>query len=141
MKVIYKEPTKDKIKYNRWFDENGKFDIWYKDVIRLYNYQNLDIPGELKLFLDKWNKKILEYKETYIEMYPVKLAHIEFIYKEVVYSIYPMNVSASYKTDFMSDEEYEVSWDSLFEEYQREIRKDLETELGVKHSRYWGMLD
>ena len=52
-----------------------------------------------------------------------------------------MNVSASYKTDFMSDEEYEVSWDSLLEEYQREIRNDLEKELEVKHSRYFGMLD
>ena len=41
----------------------------------------------------------------------------------------------------MSDEEYEVSWDSLFEEYEHEIRIDLEKELGVKHSRYWGMLD
>ena len=36
---------------------------------------------------------------------------------------------------------YEVSWDSLFEEYQCEIRDGLEKELGVKHSRYWGMLD
>lgn len=52
-----------------------------------------------------------------------------------------MNASASYKIDFMSDEEYEVSWDSLFEEYQREIRNDLEKEQGVKHSRYFGMLD
>ena len=41
-------------------------------------------------------------------------------------------------TDFMSNE---VSWDSLFEEHEREIRDDLEKELGVKHSRYWGMLD
>ena len=71
----------------------------------------------------------------------MKLAHIEFIYKDVVYAIYPKNVSATYKTNFMSEEEYEVSWDSLFEEYQREIRDDLEKELGVKHSRYWGMLD
>ena len=44
-------------------------------------------------------------------------------------------------TDFMSNEEYEVSRDSLFEEYQREIINDLEKELGVKHSRYWRMLD
>ena len=44
-------------------------------------------------------------------------------------------------TDFMSNEEYEVSCDSLFEEYQREIIDDLEKELGVKLSRYWGMLD
>ena len=41
----------------------------------------------------------------------------------------------------MSEEEYEVSWDSLFEEYEREIRDDLEKELGVIHSRYQGMLD
>ena len=141
MKIIYTKPKDDNFAYKRWFDNNGSFDIWYKDVVSLYDYQALDIPNELKLFLDKWNKKILEYKEKFIEQYPVKLAHIEFIYDDVVYVIYPMNVSATYKTNFMSDEEYEVSWDSLFEEYQREIRDDLEKELGVKHSRYWGMLD
>lgn len=141
MKVIYTEPKDNKFKYKRWFDENGTFDIWYKDVMSLYGYQNLDIPNELKVFLDKWNKKMLEYKKIFIEQYPVKLAHIEFIYDEAVYTIYPMNVSATYRTSFMSDEEYEVSWDSLFEEYQREIRNDLERELGVKHSRYFGMLD
>ena len=141
MKVLYIKPESDEFAYNRWFDDNGTFDIWYKGVVGLYNYQNLDIPNELKAFLDKWNQKIVAYKEKYVERYPVKLAHIEFIYQDVVYSMYPMNVSASYMTDFMSDEEYEVSWDSLFEEYELEIRKDLEKELGVKHSRYWGMLD
>ena len=83
----------------------------------------------------------MEYKKTFIEQYPVRLAHIEFIYDDIVYAIYPMNVSATYTTSFMSDEEYEVSWDALFEEYQREIRNDLERELAVKHSRYFGMLD
>lgn len=141
MKVIYTKPKDDNFEYKRWFDNNGKFDIWYKDVVSLYDYQYLDIPNELKLFLDKWNKKILEYKKTFIEQYPVKLAHIEFIYNYIVCAIYPMNVSATYTTSFMSDEEYEVSWDALFEEYQREIRNDLERELDVKHSRYFGMLD
>ena len=141
MKVTYNKPNNDNYEYKRWFDNNGTFDIWYKDIVSLYDYQNLDIPNELKMFLDKWNKKVLEYKKTFVEPYPVKLARIEFIYDNVVYAIYPKNVSASYMTDFMSNEVYEVSWDSLFEEYQREIRKDLETELGVKHSRYWGMLD
>lgn len=139
MKVLYENPND--FEYKRWFDNNGTYDIWYKKVTMLYNYQNLDIPIELKLFLDKWNIKIKDYKETYIERYPVKLAEIEFIYKDIVYAIYPSVVSATYTTNFMSDEEYEVSWDSLFEEYQREIRDDLEKELGVKHSRYWGMLD
>ncbi len=141
MKVLYKEPKQNNFKYKRWYDNNGTFDIWYKDTIMLYDYQNMDIPNELKKFLDKWNEKMLEYKEKFKEMYPVKSAHIEFIYKDVVYVIYPMNVSATYMTSFMSDEEYEVGWDSLFEEYQREIRDDLEKELGVKHSRYFGMLD
>lgn len=141
MKVLYKEPKQNNFKYKRWYDNNGTFDIWYKDTIMLYDYQNMDIPNELKLFLDKWNEKMLDYKEKFKEMYPVKSAHIEFIYEDVVYVIYPMNVSATYMTSFMSDEEYEVGWDSLFEEYQREIRDDLEKELGVKHSRYFGMLD
>ena len=141
MKVLYSKPDESDFRYNRWFDNNGTFDIWYKDVVMLYNYREKDIPNELKLFLDKWNKKMLEYKETYVEMCPVKLAHIEFIYEDVVYVIEPINVSASYMTSFMSDKEYEVSWDSLFESYQYEIRKDLKSELGVEHSRYWGMLD
>lgn len=141
MKVTYIKPKCENYEYKRWFDNNGTFDIWYKDATMLYDYQNMKIPKELKEFLDKWNKKILEYKKTFIEQYPVKLAHIEFIYHDVVYVIYPLNVSATYRTNFMSDEEYEVSWDSLFEEYEREIRDDLEKELGVKHSRYIGMLD
>ena len=141
MKVIYTKPVENEFEYNQWFDDKGSVDIWYKDVVMLYNYQKLDIPDELKKFIDKWNNKILEYKKTYRELYPVKLAHIQFIYKEVVYSLYPMNVSASYTTNFMSDEDYEVSWDSLFEYYEHEIRDDLEKELGVIHSRYWGMLD
>ena len=41
----------------------------------------------------------------------------------------------------MSDTEYDVSWDSLFETYELEIRKDLESKLGVVHSRYFGMID
>ena len=149
MKVIYEKTDSNNFGYKRWFDNNGDFDIWYKEAVMLYDYQTMDIPSELKVFLDKWNGKILEYKKTFIERYPVKLAHIEFIYDYVVYALYPRNVSATYKTRFMfleveegeEDEEFEVSWDALFEEYQREIRDDLEKELGVKHSRYWGMLD
>ena len=64
MKVIYTKPKDDNFEYKRWFDNNGTFDIWYKDVVSLYDYQYLDIPNELKLFLDKWNKKILEYKKN-----------------------------------------------------------------------------
>ena len=91
MRVIYTKPLEDEFKYNRWFDNNGTFDIWYKNVVSLHNYQNLDIPNELKLFLDKWNSKILEYKGKYIEQYPVKFAKIEFIYNDTVYALYPMS--------------------------------------------------
>lgn len=140
MKVIYKDP-KDKIKYKKWFDNSGSYDIWYKDSTRIFEYKDMDIPEELKQFLDMWSNKILKYMETYIERYPVKLAHIEFIYKDVVYTIYPPTIKATYKSTFMSDEPYDVSWDSLFEEYQKEIRDDLEKILNVKHSRYIGFLD
>ena len=138
--ILYSMPD-DVTLYKRWYDNNDTYDIWYKDEVRLYDYQNLNIPNELKLFLDKWNNKINEYKKTYKEQYPVKLSCIEFIYKDEVYVLYPLNVSCYYKSNFMSEEEYEVSWDSLFEEYEREIRDDLEKELGVIHSRYQGMLD
>ena len=141
MKVVYQKPSEDKYLMRQWFDENGIHDIWYENVTKLYEYQDLDIPNEIKLFLDKWNNKMKEYKKTYIEKYPVKLAHIEFIYQDEVYVIYPSVISATYKTCFMSDEEYECSWDSLFEEYQKEIREELSKELGIKHSRYFGMLD
>lgn len=141
MKVTYKEPNNENFEYKRWFDNNGTFDIWYKEAVMLYDYQNMGIPDKLKLFLDKWNEKILEYKKTFVETCPIKLAHIEFIYDDVVYVIYPDNVSATYTTSFLREEPYEASWDALFEKYQREIRDDLEKTLGVKHSRYWGMLD
>lgn len=140
MKVYYTEP-KDNKHYLKWFDNNGKFDIWYEKATMLFDYNEKDIPLELKNFLDKWSKKIEEYKESYVELCPVKLAHIEFIYNDVVYAIYPKTIKATYMSSFMSDEEYEVEWDSLFETYQREIRDDMEKELDVKYSRYWGFLD
>ena len=139
MKVMYEDPND--IKYNKWFDDNGTFDIWYEKAFSLIEYKDKDVPEELKDFLDKWNNRINEYKKTYKEEYPVKLAKIEFIYNDIVYVIYPICVSATYKSNFMSDDEYEVSWDSLFENYEKEIREDLEKELGVKYSRCWGMLD
>ena len=139
MKVVYKNPN-DSL-YKKWFDNDGTFDIWYKDTTMIFDYQSEDIPVELKLFLHKWSKKIQEYKKDFVELYPVKLAHIEFIYKDVVYAIYPKTVSATYKTSFLRNEEYEASWDALFEEYQREIRDDLKQQLNVERSRYFGMLD
>lgn len=141
MKVVYECPENKNFEYKRWFDDDGKFDIWFKDTVSLHNYRQKDIPDELKAFLDKWNEKMLKCKETFAELYPVKLAHIEFIYNDVVYDIHPEDVSATYTTSFMRDKEYEVSWDSLFEKYQGEIRNDLRSELGVERSRYWGMLD
>ena len=141
MKVVYEKPREDQYLMRKWFDDNGEFNIWYEEVINLYNYQSLDIPNELKRFLDKWNNKMKEYKKDFVEKYPVKLAQIEFIYNDEVYSLKPSVISATYKTSFMADEEYECSWDSLFEEYQKDIREDLEKELGVAHSRYFGMLD
>ena len=140
MKVIYKEPS-DSFKYKRWFDDNGVYDIWYSNITKLIEYNNTNIPNELKLFLNKWIKKIEEYKKTYREEYPARDCHIEFIYKDSIYDICPMTIKATYTSDFMSDEEYEVSWDSLFEKYHNEIIEDLKNELDVKHYRYFGYLD
>ena len=139
MKVLYKDPNDSN--YTKWFDWEKTYDIWYKDITRIYNFENKDLPEELKEFLRKWTDKIQEYMKSYKEMYPVKLAKIEFIYKDVIYSIYPTTIKATYKSDFMSDEPYDVSWDSLFETYQREIRDDMKKELGIIHSRYTGFLD
>jgi len=139
MKVLYSEPIEKG--YYRWMDNTGLHDIWYKDEVSIYSPNKEGIPQELKIFLEKWTEKIKEYKETYVEMYPVKLAEIKFIYQDIVYSINPYTVSATYMTNFLRDEYYEVEWDSLFETYQREIRDDLKKELGVKYSKYIGFLD
>ena len=141
MKVLYKEPKSKNKFYYRWYDNNGTYDIWYEKETSIYNCNDTKLPEKLKKFLEKWSLKIEEYKKTYIEPYPVKLAHIIFIYDDVVYSLYPTAVSAVYKTNFMSDDYYEVSWDSLFENYQLDIREDMEKELGVKYSKYIGFLD
>ena len=134
MKVIYEEL--DDIKYNKWSVDDS-VTIWYERTTSLENYKIKDIPNELKTFLDKWNDKINEYKKLYKEEYPVKLAKIEFIYKDIIYVMYPMDVSAVYKSNFLSDSEYDVSWDSIFEKYEKDIREDLNKELGVKYSRYF----
>ena len=50
-------------------------------------------------------------------------------------------MGATYETDFMSDKPYTVSWDSLFECYDKEIRDDMNATLGIERSRYFGFLD
>ena len=139
MKVVYKEPNQKG--YYRWCDNNGLHNVWYKEIISLFDYEEKDIPDKLRNFLDKWTNKIQKYKETYQEMYPVKLAHIEFIYQDTVYCIYPETIKATYKSNFLRDDYYDVSYDSLFETYQRELRSELEKDLGVIYSRYIGFLD
>ena len=140
MKIKKTEP-KNKNLYYKWFDNTGEYDIWYKKPTMIFHYKEDKIPMELKSFLDKWYNKMENYKIDYVENYPVKLAKIEFIYKDVVYAIYPTTIKATYTTSFLNDSPYEASWDSLFEYYQKEIRDDMEKELGVIHSRYYGFLD
>ena len=140
MKVIYEDP-KDRIHYCCWCEGDTAFDIWYERATPIYRADDSGIPEELQAFLQKWCDRIEQYKKTYREIYPVKMAKVEFIYKDEVYAIFPTAVSASYETDFMSDTPYTVSWDSLFEEYEVEIRADLRESLGVTRSRYFGMLD
>lgn len=136
MKVLYNNPNDNK--YYKWIDENGVHDIWYEDLTRIYgDYKKTDIPQELKDFLSKWEKSIQEYKKDFVEMYPVKLAKILFIYNDCAYCIFPITINATEISIFGK----EVEWDSLFEAYQREIRNDLENSLGVKYTRYIGFLD
>ena len=139
MKVLYKDPNDSS--YTKWYDFEKSYDIWYKDITMIFDYEKMDIPEELKVFLRKWSNNILEYMKTYKEAYPVKLAKIEFIYKDIIYRIYPTTVKATYKSNFLSEEPYDVSWDSLFEAYQKEIRDDMKEELGIIYTRYIGFLD
>ena len=140
MKILYTKP--DSILAKKWYDDGGSYDIWYQNETSIYHPEKMpDIPEELRAFLIKWRGKMEEYKKDYRELYPVKLAHIDFIYQDVVYKISPMTVGASYLTDFMSDKPYEVSWDSFFEAHEREIREDMKASLGITHSRYTGFLD
>ncbi len=140
MKVIYEDP-KDRVHYCRWREGDTAFDIWYERAIPIRRADDPKIPAELQAFLQKWCDRIEQYKKTYREAYPVKMAKVEFIYKDEVYAILPPAVSASYETDFMSDTPYLVSWDSLLEAYEGELRADLRESLGVARSRYFGMLD
>lgn len=56
----------------------------------------------------------------------LKDINIEFIYKDVIYSLYPSMI---------------LAYPKLFDKYQMKIRKALEQQLGVKYSRYWGKFD
>lgn len=136
MKVLYNNPNNDK--YYKWIDENGVHDIWYEDLTRIYsNYNEMDIPQELKDFLEKWDNLMQNYKKDFTEMYPVKLAKILFIYNDYAYCIFPTTISATEISIFGK----EVEWDSLFEAYQKNIRDDLKKSLGVTYTRYIGFLD
>lgn len=141
MKVYHEKPNDGRI-YYQWRDDKGALDVWYErpEIIGA-DYRDKDIPEELKDFLDRWCEKIKEYMKDYRELYPVKLAEIDFYYKDRVFSIFPYTVGATYESCFMSDEPYQVSWDSLFETYEREIRDDLEKSLGIDRSTYKGFLD
>ena len=62
MKVLYDNPNN--YKYYKWIDDNGVHDIWYEDLTRIYsNYNEMDIPQELKDFLGKWDNLMQNYKK------------------------------------------------------------------------------
>ena len=141
MKVYYEEPN-DGSFYYEWTDKKTGQHIWYNRITSIYDYTKQEnLPVELMAFLDMWTEKIAEYKKTFREPYPVKLAKIQFIYKDIIYRIYPQTVGATYETDFMSDHFYTVPWDSLFEAYEKDIRDDMEKHLGITFSEYTGFLD
>ena len=139
MKVVYDNPNDSK--YYQWIDNNGIHDIWYLEKTNIYDYKNCELPNELIIFLEKWNEKMKILRETFEEGYPVKLARIEFIYKDYIYSIFPSTISSMTKSIFKANEGFILPWDALFEAYQKDIRDDLEKELGVKYSKYIGFLD
>lgn len=142
MNVLFEAPE-NAGEYTRWTSDQTGRTAWYKffQKIPVFDARDPILPPALSAFLCKWEEKIAEYKKSYRESYPVKLAKIELIYEGEVYEIFPAAVGATYETDFMSDEPYTVSWDSLFEAYEREIREDLGARLGVEFCRYYGMLD
>ena len=140
MSIYYGEKPSDDTLLYRWHENFNFFDIWYDDVTFIAHAKE-SLPAPLLDFIDRWRLKIKEYMKTYREMYPVKSAKIEFIYDDTVYALLPTAIGATYESSFMSDAPYEVSWDSLFEEYEKQIREDLARTLGVTHSRYSGYLD
>ena len=140
MSVYYGEKPFDSASLYRWHENYNFLDIWYDEVTPVA-YPKEGLPAPLLAFVERWRMKIKEYMKTYRETYPVKSAKIEFIYEDTVYALFPQAVGATYETSFMSDTPYEVSWDSLFEEYEKQIREDLADTLGVTHSRYSGYLD
>ena len=143
MKIYFEKPKNDS-KYTcfRASTVGEKWEIWYEwEKAKHLGYDKEEIPDELRAFLEKWTKKMKEYKESFREMYPVKLAKITFLYKDQVYYMYPTSVGATYESDFITGVMREYGWDAFFEEYQREIRNDLKQELGVEYSSYFGMLD
>lgn len=140
MSVYYTEKNDPDLSLCRWHENFRYLDIWYDDVTYIGNPSE-KLPTPLNAFIERWRERIKEYMKTYRERYPVKMAKIEFIYEDNVYALLPTAVGATYESTFMSEEPYEVSWDSLFEEYEKEIREDLAHTLGVTHSRYSGYLD
>ena len=142
MNVLFTEPAAPH-EYTLWTDERTGEKAWYRffEKIHVFDARDEKLPAPLSAFLCEWEEKMTEYKKTYREAYPVKLAKIELVYEGEVYEIFPAAVGATYETDFMSDHTYTVGWDSLFEEYEREMQDDLRARLGVRFTRYYGMLD
>ena len=143
MKIYFEKPKNDlKFSCFRPTTFGESWEIWYEwEKVKYLGFKKNDIPEELNAFLEKWTKKMQEYKKTFCELYPVKNASIMFLYKDQVYKLLPTAVGATYQSDFLTGEMHECSWDAFFEEYQREIRDDMKKELGIIYSSYYGMLD
>ena len=106
-----------------WFDHTGILDIWYEDTTSLDDYKDKDIPLELKEFLDKWSAELETYSKKHKDKNDITESRIEFIYKDVIYSLIPSSLG------FTSN--------SLLDKYQMKIRDELEEQLNVIYSRYF----
>ena len=143
MSVCYQKP--DDARYSRWCDEDGtRRDVWYEraKIIPINGKNDALLPKALLLFIEKWREILRERYDTFREEYPVRDAHIEFIFDGNVYNLTPAGVHAMYKEPiYHMGIELFLECHALFESCHGDMIKDLESALGVTYARYFGYLD
>ncbi len=143
MNVFYERPADfNTSNYGQRVDVNGttfwvKWNAWMS-ATQIDNEEAIKLlPLEIATFVPKWEKEIQRLKqEEYSLGYPIKLAKIYFIYKDIVYKLEPRAFKAGKENFHFSLCSDQV----LFEGAHGMIEKDLQ-DVGCIYTWYDDFFD
>lgn len=143
MNVFYEKPADfNTSNYGQREDVNGitfwiNWNAWM-NATKIDNEDAINLlPSEIAIYVPRWEKEIQRLKEEEYSLgYPIKLAKIYFIYKDIVYKLEP-EAFASGKENFHKTL---CSDQVLFQGVHKIIEKDLQ-DLGCIYTWYDDFFD